>query len=579
MTATDNQHNARRYKNSTQRKANGVTYTPTRLANFVSHQITCAYKPPQNAKSICILDPALGDGELLVSLVALLRQKYPDLKLECYAFDTDSDAICRAKERLGQFGDSVVTDFKCEDFVSYMCSEGGVKRDLFNQQEPRQFDLVIANPPYVRTQILGAVRAQELAKVFSLRGRVDLYYVFLLVISASLKCDGIAGIIVSNRFMTTRSGASVRSKLLEQFQILHVWDFGDTKLFDAAVLPAVLLLANALVPSSQQPKLSSIYESSQAPSLYSQEPISALSHEGIVEVEDGRRFEVRHGALKTNHDTSGVWTIGTKQGDRFLATTLDYTWGTFRDLGKVRVGVKTCADSIFIRSDWNELDAFDAPELLRPLITHHVARRFRADSGASARKILYPHESLDRKRQPVDLSQYSRTRRYLEAHRNALEKRTYVTKAGRKWYELWVPQNPADWECPKVVFRDISERPTFWMDLKGSIVNGDCYWLKCDTPSQEHLLWLVLCVANSSFIEKFYDYKFNNKLYSGRRRFITQYVEQFPLPDPDRSISHKMMKMAHQIFESPRYAETEHLQKHLNSMVWEAFGLSEEAFG
>ena len=41
---------------------------------------------------------------------------------------------------------------------------------------------------------------------------------------------------------------------------------------------------------------------------------------------------------------------------------------------------------------------------------------------------------------------------------------------------------------------------------------------------------MALAVANSSFIEKLYDAKFNTKLYSGKRRYQTQYVEQFPIP-------------------------------------------------
>ena len=38
---------------------------------------------------------------------------------------------------------------------------------------------------------------------------------------------------------------------------------------------------------------------------------------------------------------------------------------------------------------------------------------------------------------------------------------------------------------------------------------------------------LLLAVANSSFITKFYDIAFHNKLYAGRRRFMTQYVKKF----------------------------------------------------
>ena len=41
---------------------------------------------------------------------------------------------------------------------------------------------------------------------------------------------------------------------------------------------------------------------------------------------------------------------------------------------------------------------------------------------------------------------------------------------------------------------------------------------------------MALAVANSQFIERYYDIKFNTKLYSGKRRYQTQYVEDFPIP-------------------------------------------------
>src|SRR5256885_12094823 len=56
----------------------------------------------------------------------------------------------------------------------------------------------------------------------------------------------------------------------------------------------------------------------------------------------------------------------------------------------------------------------------------------------------------------------------LERHREALEARRYVVEAGRQWYELWVPQDPAAWEAPKLVFRDISEHP----DRKSTRLNS-----------------------------------------------------------------------------------------------------------
>src|SRR5207302_8684492 len=92
------------------------------------------------------------------------------------------------------------------------------------------------------SQVLGAAQGQSLAKQFGLAGRVDLYHAFILGMTEVLKPGGTAGVIVSNRFMTTKSGASVRRVLRQALDICHVWDLGDTKLFGAAILPAVLLL-------------------------------------------------------------------------------------------------------------------------------------------------------------------------------------------------------------------------------------------------------------------------------------------------------------------------------------------------
>lgn len=147
-------------------------------------------------------------------------------------------------------------------------------------------------------------------------------------------------------------------------------------------------------------------------------------------------------------------------------------------------------------------------------------------------------------------------------------------KANRKWFEIWVPQNPKLWLEDKIVFRDICEEPTFWLDNKKSIVNGDCYWMINDFKKDNaDILWLILAVANSKFIEMFYDIKFNNKLYSNKRRFISQYVEQFPLPDPNDDISIRMIELSKSIFDETDMKEMKQKEKILDDLVWEAFDL------
>jgi hypothetical protein len=175
----------------------------------------------------------------------------------------------------------------------------------------------------------------------------------------------------------------------------------------------------------------------------------------------------------------------------------------------------------------------------------------------------------------VDLERYPISKAHLESHREALTNRTYVIKANRQWFEIWVPHQPNLWKRPKLIFPDISEKPNFWMSLEDELVQGDCYWLAAEDDVKVDLLWLALAVANSRFIEDFYDHSFNNKLYSGRRRFMTQYVEKFPIPDPKTPLSKAIVKTVKRIFDATPSPEAAELADELEHQIHRSFGLKE----
>lgn len=546
------------------RKEKGAHYTPEGLAEFVAEQVADQFPPLCNLR---ILDPAVGDGVLLRALSEKLGTQH-----HFDGFDIDAPAIEQAEKHLKTTLPSEAFHLHHSDFLARF---SGSADDLFHTTPAPEYDAAISNPPYVRTQVLGAASAQRLASVFNHAGRIDLYFAFLACISLSLKPGGIAGVIVSNRFMTTKSGADVRAGLLRDFEILHIWDFGDTKLFEAAVLPAVLVLRKKGRPSLRQdlPKFSTIYTTN-TPAVSKAESIfEALKLEGPVKV-GGVTYLVSHGSLETRRPDD-VWKLASEENDAWLETVARNTHRTFGEIGKIRVGVKTTADNVFI-GNWNDKPEGDRPELLRPLITHHVAARFRVDLSKREREILYTHEIRNGKRQAVELSRHPISQRHLETHRDQLKGRSYVIAANRKWYEIWVPQNPALWEQPKLIFTDISEKPTCWIDLTGAVVNGDCYWMIPARPEDSDLLWLALAVGNSRFIEVFYDHKFNNKLYAGRRRFMTQYVEQFPIPDPSSGAAKNLIALAKEIHRLKPTVDTSSLEAECERLVEDAFGVTVE---
>lgn len=542
-------------------KANGEHYTPEILASFVAEAISKTLDTA-NLNLFKILDPAVGDGELLLPLAKALSER--GKKIDITGFDIKDEALKRAKERLIAQGVEADLNLINTNFLEF----------ALDQNSQNTFDVIISNPPYVRTQVMGSAQSKAISSQFDLGGRVDLYYAFLDGMARVLRPNGIAGVIVSNKFMKTKSGADVRERLMNEFDILHVWDFGDTQLFEAAVLPCVLLLKKkGSISTQQKPGFTSIYslrESDDSIPIFDN-VISAVEQTGKVRV-DEKIFEVLHGYLSAE-SPADVWKLSTLKSDDWLQTVKANTWKEFQDLGKIRVGVKTTADNVFIRDDWEVSEAENIPELLKVLTTHGIARQFRPTS-ASKVKILYTHEIRDGKRCVVDIDKFPESKKYLLKHEEQLASRKYVIEAGRAWYEIWVPHSPDLWVKPKIIFRDIVKEPTFWMDIEGTIVNGDCYWLTLDEDENMDLLWLALAVGNSTFIEDFYDQKFNNKIYAGRRRFMTQYVKQFPLPDPKTDLAKEIILISKQIFDLLPSGNVVEIKKSLDTLVRAAFGVS-----
>lgn len=565
----------------TEKKKSGSTYTPENLARFVARKI--AQNVRKNAERLRVLDPAVGDGELLLAIVDELREQ--DIEHTVYGFDTNAEALERAQERITSRHPDTEIVFEHGDFLIHVLDALTPKQrqsDMFYGASGSQdgFDIVIANPPYVRTQVLGGDKSSELAKQFGLSGRTDLYHAFILAIAAALKVGGELGIIVSNRFMTTKSGMSVRECFSNLFELHHVFDLGDTKLFEEAVLPAVVIGRRATKPRNDSAPFTKCYSTKPQDKALAFDAVLAPiadGFDGTVQV-NAEFFEVTHGTLDSGSGGSDVWRISTPRSRHWLSTVERHQASCFKDIGRIRVGVKTTSDKVFIRTDWDELDVPPEPGVLFPLITHRQAARWKAHKRGQPR-ILYTHQMVSGRRRPIDLEIFPKAAAYLESKRSILERREYVIKAGREWFEIWVPQNPALWSNNKLVFRDIAEQSTFFLDRDGSVVNGDCYWLILESRMDPDVLWLALAVGNSSFILRYYDERFHNKLYANRRRFMTQYVEQFPLPSHDDALGRYLIQLSKDAYKMADTGDDERLaelDQQIDDLVWTAFGLVKE---
>lgn len=542
-------------------KQTGATFTPNELARFLSEKIL-SYTH-SFAEQSCIVDPACGDGALL-SAIYNVSPKVPSMRF--VGFDMNATYLGTAEETLKNIANHTLYQ---KDFL-----EVAVTKE-YNQYA----DIIIANPPYVRTQLLGAAKTQELAKTFGLEGRLDLYHAFLVGMTNLLKNGGLLGVITSNRYLTTKSGAPIRKYLLEHYDILEIIDLGDTKLFDAAVLPAIFIgrKKNNIGQVSCPCSFSKTYEymgdkKESAISVSSVYEIIRSSQSGLFHIPGkGLWYEHSVGLLKHNAAPDSIWQMTSEEENVWIEKVLAHSSFIVKDRFKVRVGIKSCADNVYIKSNWETEKYQPEPALLFTLLSSENITAWNTDLSKCS-KVLYPHYASQGKRYVVPLEQYPQTRAYLEQHREQLASRTYLEEAHRLWYEMWVPQNPALFKMPKLVFPDISLEPRFAYDTTGAIVNGNCYWIVAQNPKEEELLYLIEGVANSRLMMKYHDLRFNNKLYSGRRRYLTQYVEKYPMPNPENIYSQKVIEIVKQLNACHDETAKNCLIEDLNANVEKAFG-------
>ncbi len=555
-------------------KNTGATFTPAMLADFLTSKIAVYIN---NGKQR-VLDPACGEGELLLSL----GQKLSELKtdFEIVGYDSNSQYLKLANERMISFGLKNIRLIK-DDFLQSI--DLTQEQLLFNFNSTTQsslnnsFDIVIANPPYVRTQILGTKQAQELARKFNLKGRVDLYYPFLMAMTESLKEGGILGVITSNRYLSTKGGESIRKYLSENYEILELIDLGDTKLFDAAVLPAIFLGRKR---KSQKPSPASFIKVYEELNGYRGELIPVESIYDVFESTQsgyfsakGKRYKKSSGTLKYKIGSGTCWEMLSNNEAIWVSKIDSSAKNRVRDFFKVRVGIKSTADRVFISDKWEELKA-DMPEdeLLKNLISQENVEPWNATDNFKL-KVLYPHISIDGRKKTVDIEKYPKAKKYFLQHEEKLRSRQYLIEAGRQWFELWVPHQPDQWQYPKLVFPDISLIPRFYFDEDGKIVNGNCYWIVATKKEDVEKLLLIQGVANSKLMTKYHDLVFNNKLYSGRRRYFAQYVEKYPLPDFYSLESKEIISIAKELNKSNNKDEISELGNRLEILVAKAFGV------
>lgn len=236
------------------RRREGVFYTPPALARDLV-EATVGRVLAGGAAEPRVMDPACGGGALLVAayrrllawhagegqVTAALRRRI--LERSIFGVDVDPDAVEVTRRALAQIADTDVD------------VAGNIRvGDALLAEDPRTFDVVLANPPYVDAEAMtrhhAALRAACHGRYEAAAGNWDLFCVFIERCIECCAMGGRVGMIVPNKLLSADYARAARGLLvrpgMSALASIQVFDHSNEcaeSVFAAGVYPIALVAA------------------------------------------------------------------------------------------------------------------------------------------------------------------------------------------------------------------------------------------------------------------------------------------------------------------------------------------------
>ena len=280
---------------SGKRKKMGIYYTPSYIVDYIVKNTVYEYikdKSIDEILNVKILDPACGSGSFITrafvevcnvikeklnkgeegskSLFKKSKEKLEELNLgqkieilrSCvYGIDLDEKAVELARlnlllklldretqetkkmllphlENNIKCGNSLINDPKVSDRAFKWQVEF---KDVMNSGG---FDVVVGNPPYIRSQLLSQEDKKYFEKNYiSASNQYDIYILFIEKAILNLKKNGLIGFITPNKFLVSDYGLKLREFIIDNSHFKNIIDVSNLDVFKRiGTYPIVFIL-------------------------------------------------------------------------------------------------------------------------------------------------------------------------------------------------------------------------------------------------------------------------------------------------------------------------------------------------
>ena len=507
-----------------ERTTNGAVYTPNYIRNYIVGQVLHSIAKPLD-ECLCA-DIACGCGAFLYTLAETFHERtqvpFATIYHHLYGVDISEMSITRAKILLSLVAllhGEIITE---DDFNLY-CGNSLTFDfiSLPNVQENGGFDVVVGNPPYVRSKHIDIDTKQLLSRWQTSRvGNSDLYIPFFEIGMSVLRDDGILGYITVNTFFKSVNARALRRYFHENQVSLSIIDFGEQLVFKKK------LAYTCLTFLSKAQRDSLLYTKAELPEVAAQNNF-VYSRINYNILDDHRGWNLNHSEVLNNIRL--IENAGEALGDLYV----------------IKNGIATLANDVFIfrptRTDnsfyYLIREGLEYPiekGICRDIIKPNILKT-EAEIAEKEEKIITPYDDNSNViAEDFFISNYPQAYAYLQSCRDVLDARDKGEGDYGAWYAFGRTQAIAD-SGKKLLFQYMSDLPHFvYMPQKDMMI----YWgYAIYSESETELLFLKRVLESSVFD---YYMRHTSKPYStGYYSYAKNYVKSFGIyPFSDEQKQH-----------------------------------------
>jgi len=494
-------------------EARGAIFTRLEVVNFILDLE--GYTESQPLYNLRLLEPSFGAGDFLLPIIMRLLKAWRAAKPNGDALEDLSDAIRAVELHHDTFHSThadVVALLKSEGVASnkatVIANRWLSRGDFLLASLEGEFDFVVGNPPYVRQELIpGPLLAEYRNRYQTMYDRADIYIPFIERSLSVLSDGGHMGFICADRWMKNRYGGPLRNLVAERYHLKVYVDMVDTPAFQSDVMsyPAITIISRedpgatriAHRPDIEQATLTALADSLRAPTLPQEES-------GVRE-------------LASVMKCSEPWLL--ESSDQMaVIRRLEQYFPSLEEVGcKVGIGVATGADRVFI-GEYNSLDV--EPDRKLPLVmTKDILS---GEVEWRGQGVINPFAETGGL---VDLKDYPRLKRFLEAHRDIIATRHCAKKSPARWYRTIDRITPALALKPKLLIPDIKGEAHIVFEGGELYPHHNLYFVTSEDWELRALQAVLLSAVTRLFVATY-----STKMRGGFLRFQAQYLRRIRIP-------------------------------------------------